>query len=215
VQRRFINLTFHGIGPCARSLDAGEEKVWVSLERYSSVLDAVVGREDVQITFDDGNVSDLTHALPGLVSRGLVATFFVVAGRVGEPEFLSAADVVALQEAGMTIGSHGMHHRPWRKSDDEGLHEELVESRRVLEDVLGHPVVDAACPFGSYDRRVLRALQRAGYERVYTSDRGSASPGEWLQARTTITEDHALDPILSPAPAKLRRRAELVAKRWR
>jgi hypothetical protein len=53
---------------------------------------------------------------------------------------------------------------------------------------------------------------------VYTSDRGPARADEWLQARTTITEDAPLEPILSPdlsSPAALQRRLKLAAKRWR
>ena len=215
MQRTLINVTFHGIGRPSRALEAGEAAVWVDLQRFTATLDLVAGREDVRVTFDDGNRSDLTRGLPALRARGLHATFFVVAGRLDEPEFLSTADVRELREAGMTIGSHGLRHRPWRRLDDAELEEELVRSRAVLEDVVGAPVTAAACPFGSYDRRVLRALQRAGYEHVFTSDRGPARAGDWLQARTTITQETSLGDVLGPRPASLKRRVELVAKRWR
>jgi peptidoglycan/xylan/chitin deacetylase (PgdA/CDA1 family) len=118
----------------------------------------------------------------------------------------------------MTIGSHGMHHLHWRALGAGSLQEELVDARRVLESAAGAPVTAAACPFGSYGRQSLRALERAGYARVYTSDRGPTHAGEWLQARTTITERGALEPILDPelsSYAALRRRLKLTAKRWR
>jgi peptidoglycan/xylan/chitin deacetylase (PgdA/CDA1 family) len=218
VQQRFINLTFHGIGVPRRSLQEGEDKVWVSAERFTSVLDAVAGRADVRITFDDGNRSDLKLALPALRERGMSAAFFVIADRLGEPEFLAPADLRTLADAGMTIGCHGMRHRHWRTLDGAALNEELVDARQVLEAAVGRPVTTAACPFGSYDRTSLRALERAGYDRVYTSDRGHARTGDWLQARTTVTEHGALEPILSPESspyAALRRRVKLSAKRWR
>jgi peptidoglycan/xylan/chitin deacetylase (PgdA/CDA1 family) len=214
VQRRFINITFHGIGAHDRTLDDGEAGVWVSVARFRSVLDAVAGRDDVRITFDDGNASDVAHALPELRERGLTATFFVVAGRLGMPEFLSAADLRMLVQEGMTIGSHGMHHRPWRSLDDASLEEELVDSKRMLEDAIGRGVTDAACPFGSYGRRSLRALQAAGYRHVFTSDRGPARADDWLQARTTVNEHDAIEPVLS-SQATLRRNAKLAVKRWR
>jgi peptidoglycan/xylan/chitin deacetylase (PgdA/CDA1 family) len=215
VQNRLINLTFHGIGPVERALDPGEDRVWVTASRFTAALDAVAGRPDVRITFDDGNASDVTHALPALSERGLTATFFVVAARLGEPHFLSADDVRTLVAAGMTIGSHGLHHRPWRECDDADLEQELTHSRRVLEAVTQTTVDEAACPLGSYDRRVLHALQRAGYERVYTSDRGPARAGDWLQPRTSITPDDPLAPILKTSTPTVRRRAELAVKRWR
>jgi hypothetical protein len=95
-----------------------------------------------------------------------------------------------------------------------------VDARRRLEDVVGGEVVEAACPFGSYDRRVLGELRRAGYRRVYTSDRGPARRGDWLQPRNTVRRGEgtdALDRVPLPATrhGRLRRQAKLTAKRWR
>lgn len=209
-----VNLTFHGIGSPARPLDPGEQAVWVSRERFLAVLDAVAGRDGVRVTFDDGNRSDLTTALPALRDRGLTGTFFVVAGRLGEPEFLDEDDVRALAGAGMTVGSHGMRHRAWRALDAAALREEVVDAKARLETVLERPVTEAACPFGSYGRRSLGALRDAGFRRVYTSDRGHASADAWIQARTTITEESPLEPILA-GETSLTRRAKRVIKQWR
>jgi peptidoglycan/xylan/chitin deacetylase (PgdA/CDA1 family) len=221
VRHRCINLTFHGIGEPGRALEPGEEDVWVGRGRFGSILDAIAGRRDVRITFDDGNASDVVHALPALRRRGLRATFFVVAGRLGTPGFLDHAGVRALADARMTIGCHGMRHQPWRELDDDALREELRDGRALLEDIVAQPVALAACPFGSYDRRVLRQLRRYGYERVYTSDRGTARGEAWLQPRNSLgprDDARTLDRIMSAdarADDALRRRAKLLAKRWR
>jgi peptidoglycan/xylan/chitin deacetylase (PgdA/CDA1 family) len=221
VEPRRINLTFHGIGDPERTLEAGEAGVWLSRRAFAAVLDAVAGRDDVHLTFDDGNASDLEHALPELAGRGLRATFFVVAGRLGTPGFLDAAGVRALSDAGMAIGCHGMRHRPWRSLDDGALDEELRDARRRLEAIVQRPVTAAGCPFGSYDRRVLGRLRRHGYERVYTSDRGTARANAWLQARTTVGAGDGpglLDAIAAAdgrAHRALTRRAKLAVKRWR
>jgi peptidoglycan/xylan/chitin deacetylase (PgdA/CDA1 family) len=219
--QRHINLTFHGVGEPERSLEPSEAAVWVSRARFLSVLDSVAGRSDVRITFDDGNASDVAYALPALRARGLRATFFLVAGRLETPGFVDRAGVRALTEAGMTIGCHGMRHRPWRELDDDELHEELVGAKRLLEDVVQRPVDEAGCPFGSYDRRVLRSLRRAGYARVYTSDRGTTRPGAWLQARNSVgpADDAGLLERIAASDGRaheaLTRQAKLVAKRWR
>jgi peptidoglycan/xylan/chitin deacetylase (PgdA/CDA1 family) len=221
VEPRRINLTFHGVGDPGRPLDPGEADVWVSRRRLTAVLDAAAGRDDVRLTFDDGNTSDVEHALPALADRGLQATFFVVAGRLGTPGFLDAADVRALSDAGMAIGCHGMRHRPWRTLDDGALREELLDARGRLEEIVQRPVAAAGCPFGSYDRRVLDRLRRHGYERVYTSDGGTARADAWLQARTTVGPADAgglLDTIAATdgrAHRALTRRAKLAVKRWR
>jgi peptidoglycan/xylan/chitin deacetylase (PgdA/CDA1 family) len=220
VEKKSITLTFHGIGEPARSLDRGEAEFWVTHEEFIGVLDAATRRRDVRVTFDDGNASDLELALPALRDHRLSSTFFVVAGRLGEPGFVDQDDVRALAAAGMTVGSHGMRHVPWPEVDDRTLHEELVEARERLEAVVGRTVSEAACPFGSYDRRVLSALRRAGYRRVYTSDRGTARPGAWLQPRNTMRRGEGpgmLDHISAPPTmtAHLCRRMRLTAKRWR
>ena len=219
MQQPKINLTFHGIGEPSRALDPGEAEFWVSRERFHAVLDAVAGRPDVQITFDDGNASDVEHALPALQRRGLTGAFFVCSGRIGEPGFLDAAAIRRLADAGMTVGSHGMLHRPWRELGDSDLHEELVDAKRILEDVVGHPVTEAACPFGSYDRRVLRALRNGAYRHVYTSDRGAARSGAWLQTRNTVRCRDGADIVARigerSMPSALMHQAKLTIKRWR
>lgn len=219
--QRFVNLTFHGIGEPERPIDPPEAAVWVTRRQFLSVLDAVAGRPDVRISFDDGNTSDVLLAAPALAQRGMTATFFVLAGRLGAPGFLDAQGVRELATAGMAVGCHGLLHRPWRELADAELRTELVDARAILEDVVQTDVVEASCPFGSYDRRVLRELRRASYDRVYTSDRGLARTDEWLQARNTVREDGGSDvvgPIEAAAgsrPQALRRSAKLAVKRWR
>jgi peptidoglycan/xylan/chitin deacetylase (PgdA/CDA1 family) len=219
VPQRQINLTFHGIGDPARPLDSAEADVWLDRARFASVLDAVAGRDDVRISFDDGNESDLEHALPALSERGLRATFFICAGRLGQPGFVDADGVRRLRSAGMSIGSHGMNHVSWRRLNRSETQREIVQAKRALEDTAGTPVEEASCPFGAYDRRSLGALRAAGFKRVYASDPGSARPQDWLVARNTMhrwdsaeSVERLLDGANGVSPA---RRAKRWVKRWR
>lgn len=214
---RQLTLNFHGLGSPPHPLSAGERDVWLEREHFEAILDAVATRPDVRITFDDGNASDLHVALPALTARGLTATFFICAGRLGVPGYLDEAGVLALVGAGMSIGSHGMHHRPWRGLTEREAEEELVDARRRLRALTGGPVMAAACPFGAYDRRLLTRLRRLGYERVYTSDGGDCPAGAWLQARTTLRRDAPMPSPPGPrsAGASARRAAKLTLKRWR
>lgn len=220
-ERTLMNITFHGVGPQPRVIQAGEDRVWVSSARFEEILDTIAQHDDVAIMFDDGNASDVREALPALLERGLHAIFFVVAGRLGTPHFLDEDDVRLLADRGMTIGSHGMRHRSWRNLDHRDLNEELGQARRRLEGVVEGPVTQAACPFGAYDRRVLSALRSHGYERVFSSDGGPARSDRWLQARTSLSKDHTatdVERMLSadtPALASLRVQAKSLAKRWR
>jgi peptidoglycan/xylan/chitin deacetylase (PgdA/CDA1 family) len=221
VSRRIVNILFHGIGAPPRSLSPGEADIWVEATAFSSILEAVRARDDVAISFDDGNPSDTEIALPILLELGLRARFFLVAERLQAADFITDEGVRRLVDAGMEIGLHGLRHRNWRELDDHALHEELIDARATLERNSGQRVVTAACPFGAYDRRVLRALRRAGYERVYTSDGGAANPNAWLQPRYCVgrTDDAGLVERIvaadrSPGTRALFR-AKRIAKSWR
>jgi peptidoglycan/xylan/chitin deacetylase (PgdA/CDA1 family) len=214
-------LTFHGVGNPPRLLDPGEDAVWVEEDMFLHALDTAAGRLDVQIAFDDGNTSDVAVALPHLLERGLSATFFVVAGRIDQPGFLSSGDIMELAAAGMQIGTHGMRHRPWRHLTAAELDEEVIAARRSIEQVVGTPVTHAAVPFGAYDRHVLGALRRAGYDRVFTSDGGRARRESWLQQRTSLRKQDGPDDLARILSAHTRlkevaiRQAKVAVKRWR
>jgi peptidoglycan/xylan/chitin deacetylase (PgdA/CDA1 family) len=206
VSSRELILTFHGLGePVPADATAAERKVWVPVEWFEAIVEALPD-EGVALAFDDGNTSDAELALPVLARLGRSARFFVLAGRIGAPGHLTAEQIAKLHAAGMTIGSHGLRHRDWRASADGELEAELAGSRRVLEDLLGVQVAEAACPFGSYDRRVLRALRDTGYRRVYNSDGGSSSAHAWLAPRTTVHRDRPLADWLALAAAGSERR---------
>ncbi|MGH2910957.1 MAG: polysaccharide deacetylase family protein [Solirubrobacteraceae bacterium] len=183
---RELILTFHGLGDgIPPQATDGERKVWVPVEWFEAILNAMpVG--DVTLAFDDGNSSDFEHGFQALRRVGRGARFFVLADRIGSPGYLTASQISTMHSEGMTIGSHGVGHLDWRTLSDDALEVELAGSRKMLEETLGAPVLEAACPFGSYDRRVLRGLKAAGYRRVYNSDGGSTRAGAWLAARNTV-----------------------------
>jgi len=207
-------INFHGIGEPGRALDPGEARYWVTVDVFHGILDAVVGRPDVRITFDDGNASDIEIGLPALLERNLVGSFFVVAGRIGSPGSLDADAVRELSRHGMTIGTHGMDHRPWRKLSPPERERELIEARACIAEVVGRPVDEAAMPMGIYDRRLLADLKRLDYKVVHTTDRMPGTEGSWLQPRFSILADDTVESVQGGALTDLPRlrRAWMAAK---
>jgi peptidoglycan/xylan/chitin deacetylase (PgdA/CDA1 family) len=211
-------LTVHGIGSPTRPLDPGEDRTWVTVEQFEQVLDAVVGRPDVRLTFDDGNASDVQIGLPRLLERGLSAEFFVLAGLLGERGRLAAADVRQLHKAGMRVSSHGWAHRDWRRLDPALHAQEFHASRRVLGELTGRAVSRVAIPFGSYDRHVLGHVRRAGITCAFTSDGGRARPESWLQPRTSLHAD--IDPewvrgVLNGRPSRALQARRVVSRAYK
>jgi peptidoglycan/xylan/chitin deacetylase (PgdA/CDA1 family) len=181
-----INLCFHGIGSPGRPIETGEEPYWVGVPQFMELLRVIRGHPQVRLTFDDGNASDAVHALPALLEHDLTATFFVVSGRLDQPGSLRTSDVRTLVKSGMTIGSHGMFHRPWRGLGTDALRVELADAAAILAEVVHQPIRAVACPFGAYDRRVLSAIRRHGFTRAYTVDGAAACGDSWLQSRYSV-----------------------------
>jgi peptidoglycan/xylan/chitin deacetylase (PgdA/CDA1 family) len=212
----------HGIGPPRRNLTRDEERYWLSEPEFEEILSFASEHDAVRLTFDDGNASDVDIALPALLRSGLTAAFFPVAGNLGRPGYVRANDLRALAAASMTVGSHGMRHRPWKKSlSVSELHEELADARELIADAAGAAVNAAACPFGWYDRRTVAHLRALGYRRVFTSDGGPAHLDSWLQPRNAVLAGQAAAELQRALGARTRptsrlgRLAKRTAKRWR
>ena len=222
------NISFHGIGtPEGPEREPDEHRYWVTESAFLRVLDLCVsqnlcvGQENVRLSFDDGNASDASIALPALQERGLTADFFPIADRLGTRGNLDADALQALAAAGMGIGTHGAAHRPWTRALATDQHAELEDARARIADAAGQPVETAACPFGAYDRRVLRALRASGYRTVFTSDARPAHDGSWLQPRYSVEADDTPETVrarmLTPRSVREQAvdRAVLMVKAWR
>ena len=216
-----VGICFHGIGVPGRDLEPEAADYFISRDLFLAVLDAVADNPSVDLTFDDGYASDVAVAMPALIERGLTARYFPLAGRLGSPGHVDAADLRELVTAGMPVGSHGMHHRSWRGLDAGSAMEELGVARTMIAEASGEPVTSVACPFGAYDRQVLTLLRRQGYDRVFTSDRRRAGRGDWVQPRYSIRRHDTIasvrQDILAPRPLRERLRGAAVGrvKAWR
>lgn len=130
----------------------------------------------VAITFDDGCETDWTEAAPALRERGFGATFFVIAGFVGRPGYLSRAQLRELAAAGFELGSHSATHRMLPALAPHELEAELAGSRATLEDASGAPVRHFSFPHGRWSPEAIAAALRAGYETISTSEAGLNGP---------------------------------------
>jgi peptidoglycan/xylan/chitin deacetylase (PgdA/CDA1 family) len=123
----------------------------------------------VAITFDDGCETDLLIAAPVLQQFGFRATFYVVAGWIGKPGFLSAGQIRELDDAGFEIGCHSMTHAYLSDLDPPGLHREIREAKDRIEQLLGGRIEHFSCPGGRSDPRAAAIAKEAGFETVSTS----------------------------------------------
>ena len=166
---------------------------------------------DAQITFDDGERSQLHNALPLLAQHGFKATYFVTPGLIGTAaKFLGWKNLKALQAAGHSVQSHGWSHKFLTFCSAAELTHELRASKQSLEDNLGSTVEEISVPGGRWNRRVLQACAEAGYRRVYVSDPwvqaeigGVEVIGRFMVRRTTAIAE--LEKIVAKDVATLRK----------
>ena len=160
-----------------------------------------------EITFDDGNLSDFTYALPRLQAVRLSAHFFITAGWTGQRAgYMTAGELRALHAAGMQVGAHGWSHKLLTACSPAELDVELVDARARLEDILGSAVCTMSLPGGRANGRVLRACHAAGFQTIFTSEPKAASAAAEtvgrLNLRNTSTTEW-LERILDPATGLL------------
>jgi len=141
----------------------------------------------VIISVDDGYVDDIRTILPDLKRFHMLATFFVITGRMTAPGFLSARQIRQLDRAGMDVGDHTAHHVDLRLLTATELRSETAGSKRVLEGVLGHPVYYFAYPFGAYNDNVVAAVRAAGFTMAYSTAAGTT---ESTRAPLTMPRVH-------------------------
>jgi len=59
--------------------------------------------------------------------------------------------------------SHGRFHPVFTMCSDEELLQEMIDSKKHIEDTFGHKCYAIAYPYGRHDQRVAELAQRAGY----------------------------------------------------
>lgn len=223
-------LMYHAV-PASEGANAGADPHYsVPLHRFVAQLERVQGagapvvdvarwpaaegiaprQASVAFTFDDGHVTN-GQAAQLLAARGWPGTLFVNPSTVGKPHFLSWSALADLVRAGISVQSHGMHHRFLDELNRHDALAELVDSRHAIEDHLGQPVNVYAPAGGRVHADMSVLAEQAGYSTICTSQAGlwaASMPTRWqvprlaMLAATTMPQ---FDRWLSADPAELRR----------
>lgn len=184
----------------------GKGWLWTDLTRYlflSSRVEAFAAEIDGRYTRIDlndrearlGAASRLNESLKKMVESlrretiDRIATALEVSIPAAPSSEYAAVDwhqVRRMEVAGIEIGSHTVTHPILTRIDEGQLIDELVRSRRRIEDELGHPIGLFCYPNGDYNRQVRDQVERAGYTAAVTCDMGLNPAGLDLLALKRI-----------------------------
>lgn len=137
----------------------------------------------VLITFDDGYLDNYMNAFPILQKYGLQATIFVVPGFTDvNYGYLGWDHLREMEAGGITIQSHTANHRALEELPDDEIRAELLNSKQMLEENLGHPVDFLAYPTGTYNLHIASIAQDVGYKAAFTIKYGNVDRGSNVYA---------------------------------
>ncbi|HZZ96881.1 MAG TPA: polysaccharide deacetylase family protein [Jatrophihabitantaceae bacterium] len=214
-------LLYHAVADCASSWIGDFTVRPADFERHlelivesgrtpitmSALVDGFTGRAalpaaPVAITFDDGFADTAETAAPMLAERDMVATVYVTSGFVqrgaspGGDRMLDWHRVRELDTLGHEVAAHSHTHPQLDLLGAGESLDEIVRSKQLVEDAVGHGVRSFAYPHGYHTPRVRAQVAGAGFDSACAVRNALTHPGDhrlalarlMLTARTT-TDD--------------------------
>jgi peptidoglycan/xylan/chitin deacetylase (PgdA/CDA1 family) len=138
----------------------------------------------VFLTFDDGFSDVFENALATLREHGFRAIQFLVSDLLGKAsewqkgsgevpgKLMDRAQIKDWLAAGQEIGSHTMTHPHLTQISVSQAREELVGSKKKLEDAFGRVVEHFCYPYGDWNPAIRDVVQQAGYKTACTTKFG-------------------------------------------
>lgn len=136
---------------------------------------AALPERPIVLTFDDGFADFFTAALPVLKQYNFVATLYVSTAFIDgtshwlrrEKEtarlMLTWEQLVEISSCSIECGAHSHNHQQLDTLPNPVAWDEIVQSKKLLEDYLGQEIFSFAYPFGYHIARVQKLVREAGY----------------------------------------------------
>jgi len=136
-------------------------KPWISPSTWSSM--------DQRVEKNMHRLLDLLDSIQTATLYPMRATFFVL-GWIAE-QFPSL--VQEMKERGHEVASHGYYHGLYTKLSAREVKDDLVKSKKCLEDITGDPIYGFRAPSFAIDNEILTIIAECGY--AYDSSYNSFS----------------------------------------
>jgi peptidoglycan/xylan/chitin deacetylase (PgdA/CDA1 family) len=178
---------------------APEDPLDVSPGRFKEFVETVsAGRRPALFTTDSSDRSIYEVYAAVLEQHRQAALVFLMPPVMGRPGMLTWEQVREMAARGTIFGSHTLTH-PWLPDlSDEELRCELCDSKRRIEEQLGHRITAVAYPYGAFNDEVRRVAVLCGYTEGYATAPGRKVPDDDRLAikRVPLTESLLRTPFL-------------------
>ena len=150
----------------------------------------------VNISFDDGHLSDSLYVIPLLKKYDLTKVIFFVIAENILTDSEKWDQTQKIHDLGYSVGSHSYHHINLRKLSDSELLYEISESKKVIESCIGEKIFDFSLPYGRYNRSIIKALIESNYSSIYTTNGIIKSKNEMIINRWNMKNAYSVSKII-------------------
>jgi len=160
------------------------------------------------ITFDDGYQNNYRYAFPILQEYGFPATMFIATkycGRTNDwPQpgisipsltMLSWSEIREMSRFNIEMGSHSHSHKDLVESGLEGARQEILLSKKKMEDELGRPMRFFAYPYGGADESIKEIIA-SEFMAACSAQPGRVSHRSDLRFLERVDAGYAIHPLV-------------------
>lgn len=110
----------------------------------------------VALTFDDCFVYFYNNAFPLLKKYNIKSSIYIITNYINGPNYLTTEQLKKIKESGLVdIQSHSLSHPYLSKVPIEQAKKEIVDSKKVLQDLLDVDSTVFCYPIGDYNKKVV------------------------------------------------------------
>ncbi|MDP2638405.1 MAG: polysaccharide deacetylase family protein, partial [Candidatus Levybacteria bacterium] len=84
------------------------------------------------------------------------------------------------QSGVFNFGGHTTYHSALTYLSNDVALKDLTESEKVLTEQLGYPVNWLAYPYGNFNDRIAKVVQKAGYVGAFTTNKGTFHSTDYM-----------------------------------
>lgn len=144
----------------------------------------------VTTSWDDGHKLDLKLAKL-LKKYGIKGTFYISPKNreFRKEDLLSDQEIIKISRD-FEVGAHTMTHPRLTKISEREAFNEIIDSKKYLENLIGEEVRCFCYPGGKYNKRIIELVRRAGFYYSRTTEKFEFHPAKNFLSSGTALEVH-------------------------